>query len=183
MSDTTYLILTVIGDDRPGLVGELAAAISSHSGTWLESSMSHLAGKFAGIVKVAVPAAGAAALKDALAGLSGLKVSAESSAIETPAKGRRLKLSLVGHDRIGIVREVSQVLARHAVNVEELATRTSSAPMSAATLFHAEAELLADAGLDVRALTDELERISNDLMVDITLDETLRACGAVAELD
>jgi hypothetical protein len=28
--------------------------------------------------------------------------------------------------------------------------------------------------LDVAALTGELERISNDLMVDITLDETLR---------
>ncbi len=57
MSADTFLVLTVIGDDRPGLVGELSAAISSHQGNWLESSMSHLAGKFAGIVKVAVPAA------------------------------------------------------------------------------------------------------------------------------
>jgi predicted amino acid-binding ACT domain protein len=47
-----------------------------------------------------------------------------------------LKLALVGHDRIGIVREVSQVLARHAVNVEKLETHTASAPMSAETLFH-----------------------------------------------
>ena len=47
------LVLTVIGDDRPGLVGQLSAAISKHNGNWLESSMSHLAGKFAGIVCVA----------------------------------------------------------------------------------------------------------------------------------
>jgi glycine cleavage system regulatory protein len=169
-----YLILTVIGDDRPGLVGELAATISAHEGNWLESSMSRLAGKFAGIVMVAVPAKAAAALQAALAGLAGLKVTCESSTGGAPAAGRRLKLSLVGHDRIGIVREVSQVLARHAVNVEQLATRTSSAPMSAETMFHAEAELLAGAGLDARALTDDLETISNDLMVDITLDETIR---------
>ena len=174
MADTTYLILTVIGDDRPGLVGELAAAISTHDGNWLESSMSHLAGKFAGIVKVAVAAERAAALKAALAALSGLKVTSESSAADAPARGRRLKLSLIGHDRIGIVREVSQVLERHAVNVEDLTTRTSSAPMSAEVLFHADAELLAGADLDVRALTDELERISNDLMVDIALDEALK---------
>jgi len=171
---TTYLILTVIGSDRPGLVGELAAAISAHDGNWLESSMSHLAGQFAGIVKVAVPQARAQALHEALAGLSGLKVTAVSSAEQTPAKGRRLKLALVGHDRIGIVREVSQVLARHAVNVEELATHTSSAPMSAETLFHATAELLAGADLDARSLAAELERISDDLMVDITLDEALK---------
>ncbi len=73
------------------------------------------------------------------------------------------------------MREVSQVLARHAVNVESLETHTSSAPMSAAILFHAAAELTAAPNLDVGALTQELERISNDLMVDITLDETIKA--------
>jgi glycine cleavage system regulatory protein len=45
--------------------------------------------------------------------------------------------------------------------------------MSAAVLFHAVADLTAAPDLDVSALTGELERISNDLMVDITLDETL----------
>ena len=170
-----YLILTVIGDDRPGLVGELAGVISAHAGNWLESSMSRLAGKFAGIVKVAVATERADELKAALAGLTGLKVTCQSSAADhAPARGRRLRLALVGHDRIGIVREVSLVLAHHAVNVEELETHTSSAPMSAEVLFHANAELLAGPDLDVRALTDELERISNDLMVDITLDETLK---------
>ena len=29
-----HLVLTVIGDDRPGLVGELSAAISVHQGNW-----------------------------------------------------------------------------------------------------------------------------------------------------
>ena len=71
------------------------------------------------------------------------------------------------------MREVSQVLAKHAVNVEKLDTHTASAPMSAETLFHAQAELCAGAGLDARALKAELERLSDDLMVDITLDETI----------
>jgi glycine cleavage system regulatory protein len=169
-----FLILTAIGDDRPGLVGELSATISAHQGNWLESSMSHLAGKFAGIVKVAVPDDKAEALRAALTKLSGLKVTAESSAPQKSAVAARLlKLSLVGHDRIGIVREVSQVLARHAVNVEDLSTRTASAPMSAEIMFHADIELRAGADLDVRALTADLERISNDLMVDINLDEKI----------
>lgn len=172
MSDT-YLVLTVIGDDRPGLVGELAAAIAAHQGNWLESSMSRLAGKFAGIVRVAVPTAQATALQTALGKLAALKVMAEVSGEKSVPPGRRLKLALVGHDRIGIVREVSQVLAKHAVNVEKLETHTASAPMSAETLFHAQAELFATAGLDARALKAELERLSDDLMVDITLDETI----------
>ena len=173
---TQHLILTVIGDDRPGLVGELSAAISTHGGNWLRSSMAQLAGKFVGIVEVAVDADKEDALRAALANLAGLKVSAESAATPKSAPaGRRLKLALVGHDRVGIVREVSQVLANHAVNVESLETHTSSAPMSAALLFHATADLTAAPELDAGALTRELERISHDLMVDITLDETIRA--------
>jgi glycine cleavage system regulatory protein len=168
-----YLILTVIGDDRPGLVGELSAAISAHGGNWLESSMSHLAGKFAGIVKIAIPDAKSEALKAALHALSGLKTTVESSSEPAVAGRRRLRLSLVGHDRIGIVKEVTQVLARHGVNVEELATHTSSAPMSAEILFHAQAELSASAELDTRTLATDLERISNDLMVDISVAETI----------
>ena len=179
-SSPISLVLTVIGDDHPGLVEQLATAISAHQGNWLESSMSHLCGKVAGIVGISLPEAQLAALKTTLAALPGLRVSAETSrpgaSGEAGGDGtRRLKLSLVGHDRIGIVREVSQVLARHAINVEDLSTHTASAPMSAAILFHASAELTAAADLDARALTGDLERISNDLMVDITLDETIRS--------
>ncbi|WP_246167733.1 hypothetical protein [Propionivibrio limicola] len=46
--------------------------------------------------------------------------------------------------------------------------------MSAEVLFHATAELTASPGLDTHALTRDLELLSNDLMVDITLDETIR---------
>jgi glycine cleavage system regulatory protein len=169
------LVLTVIGDDRPGLVEALAALIAKHEGNWLDSSMSHLAGKFAGIVRVSAPSNRVGALQAELAALKHLRVVAEQSeAAEAPAgAGRQLQLALVGHDRIGIVREVSQVLARHGVNVEALNTHTASAPMSAETLFHAQADLLARPDLDVRALKADLERISNDLMVDITLGETV----------
>lgn len=176
-NSTVSLVLTVIGDDRPGLVEQLATVISQHQGNWLESSMSHLAGKFAGIVCVSAARENIETLKNALAGLPGLRITSEDSEPDnTVAKGsgRRLKLSLVGHDRIGIVREVSQVLARHAVNVEDLSTFTASAPMSADILFHATAELTASPALDTRALTRDLELLSNDLMVDITLDETIR---------
>lgn len=173
---TVSLVLTVIGDDRPGLVEQLATAISQYGGNWLESSMSHLSGKFAGIVCVGIAETQITALKEKLADLSGLRITSEESDAdaEVISDSRRLKLSLVGHDRIGIVREVSQVLAKHSINVESLNTYTASAPMSAAILFHATAELTASPQLDAHVLKAELELLSNDLMVDITLDETIR---------
>ncbi len=166
------LVLTIIGDDRPGLVGKLAAVISARGGNWLESSLSHLAGKFAGVLRIEAPEAASEELIAALSSLPDLRVIVEpSQAAAEPAGGRRFVLSLVGHDRIGIVSELSAVLARHAVNVEKLATRTASAPMSSETLFHADAELLAGADFDGTRLQQELERISADLMVDITLGD------------
>lgn len=172
---TAQLILTVIGDDRPGLVESLATAVAAHDGSWLESSLAHLAGKFAGIVRVSLPEPAVAGLREALAALPGLRVTAdEAGGGGDNGERRRLKLSLVGHERIGIVREVAQVLARHAVNVEDFSTHTASAPMSADLLFHASAELTAAPTLDALALIDDLERLSNDLMVDINLDETIR---------
>lgn len=168
------LVLTAIGDDRPGLVELLSTTISDQGGNWLESSMAQLAGKFAGILRVDVPAASADALIAALGELDALKVTVTlAGEAGAPDSARNLHLTVVGHDRVGIVREVSQVLARYAVNVAELNTATSSAPMSGEILFHARASLQADRDLDAAALQRDLEALSNDLIVDITLDEVV----------
>lgn len=166
-----YLILTVIGDDRPGLVEQLASTVSAHGGNWLESRFSHLAGKFAGILRVQADKELADALQSALEGLSEFRITAERVE-ETPASPytHHLQLNLTGHDRIGIVRDVSQVLARFGVNVEKLSTQVSSAPMSGEPLFEATAQLQGTDELDLRKLQKALEQLSDDLMVDITLD-------------
>ncbi len=165
------LILTVIGEDRPGLVERIATTISAHSGNWLESSLAHLAGKFAGIVEISVPPDRSRALRAALSVLPGLRIAIEESVADLEIRhGKRLTLSVIGHDRIGIVRDISLVLARHKLNVEALSTFTASAPMCAELLFHAEADLEARGEFDESALKRDLERISDELMVDIALD-------------
>ena len=67
---TTYLVLTAIGEDKPGLVESLAQVIAGNSGNWLESSMSQLAGKFAGILRVSVSDSEVDQLISALDGIS-----------------------------------------------------------------------------------------------------------------
>jgi len=70
------LVVTVIGKDRPGLVESVSAAVEAHGGSWVESRMSHLAGHFAGILRVSVPPANVDALIEALEALrsDGLRV-------------------------------------------------------------------------------------------------------------
>ncbi|WP_252976288.1 ACT domain-containing protein [Janibacter melonis] len=54
----TDLVLTVTADDRAGLVSRLAQVVADRGGSWTTSSMAHLAGTFAGVVLVSVPADG-----------------------------------------------------------------------------------------------------------------------------
>jgi glycine cleavage system regulatory protein len=167
-----YLVITVIGDDRPGLVELLAETIGSNGGNWLESRMAHLAGKFAGVLRVAVDGEHVEKLQQALAALStrGIRVCAETGDA-TAEMVRAARLELVGSDQPGIVRDISTVLARHAVNVEELETQCVDAPMSGHRLFKAVAALQLPGELSVETLRTELEGLAHDLMVEIQLSE------------
>jgi glycine cleavage system regulatory protein len=167
------LVLTLIGPDRPGLVEAVAEPIAAHGGSWLECRMAHLAGQFAGILRVEVPDAKAAALADALRRLEarGLRVTVESAPGAVSLPRRTLVVDLVGLDRPGIVHEISRVLAQRGVNIEELVTDRTPAPMSAELLFRSRARVNVPEGLDAAELRSRLERLAQDLMVQVTLAE------------
>jgi glycine cleavage system regulatory protein len=169
------LILTLIGPDRPGLVESLAKRVADHGGNWLESRMARLAGQFAGILRVEVPPERIPGLQAALAELQGqgLRVVAESGASAEEPDVRAMELRLVGQDHPGIVRDISQVLLRHGVNIEELATDRESAPMAGGQLFRAKARLQVPAEADADLMREDVERIADDLMVELTLVQSV----------
>ena len=168
------LVLTLIGEDRPGLVELLSQTVAAHGGNWLESRMSRMAGRFAGILRASVPVDEADALSEALAALEsrGLRVVVERSTFDEPeAEVRPIYLDLVGADRPGIIRDISRALALRQVNVDELRTECTSAPMSGEILFNARAKLRVPLDTAVEDLCEALEQIAGDLMVDITLGD------------
>jgi glycine cleavage system regulatory protein len=164
------LVMTVIGADRPGLVRLVSACVADHGGNWLESRMCRLGGQFAGILRVEVDEARRAELREALAGLDtqGLRVILHPEAAATaPSEGSLAGIDVVGHDRPGILRSVSAVLAQHGLNVEDLASERVSAPMGGGTLFQARALVRVPAAASLAAVRADLEKIASDLMVDV----------------
>lgn len=172
---TTSLVATIIGPDRPGLVESVSRVVAAQGGNWLESRMAQMAGQFAGILRVEIAQDSAAALRQALEalGAQGLTVvvvpESNPHTVEAP---RPVSLELVGADRAGIVNQISRAMAAHGVNVIELWTQRSSAPMSGEALFTARAKLQVPHDVSLAGLRDELEQIGSDLMVDVSLDES-----------
>lgn len=161
--------MTVLGPDKPGLINSIASAVSDHGGNWVESRMAHLAGHFAGIIRVDVSDAEAAGLRTSLEKLD-LSISIVQDESSAPEEEQTVTLKLVGQDRPGIVRQIAQTLAAHGVNVEEFETECTSAPWSGETLFKATAHLAIPESVSVADLRTELETIASDLMVDIELN-------------
>jgi glycine cleavage system regulatory protein len=164
------LVMTVIGKDRPGLVETLAAIVDEHGGNWEESRMVRLAGEFAGLLRVEAPAERIEALAEALGGVEALTLTWERGAggAEPPAT-RLLRLEVVGHDHPGIVRRLAATLAAWDINIEELESELTNAPMSGEMLFRARASLRAPESVGVDSLERQLEELAADLMVDVEL--------------
>jgi glycine cleavage system regulatory protein len=164
------LVLTVIGDDRPGLVKALADVVSSHDGNWEHSQLARLAGKFAGIVVVSAPAERADDLVAGLRALEGLEVTVHTGSEEAGETWQRLTLDLIGNDHPGIVRDISGVLTRHGLSIEEMETESREAPMAGGQLFGAHIVALVPPTADPAAVRSDLETIAAELMVELSVE-------------
>jgi glycine cleavage system regulatory protein len=166
--------MTILGEDKPGLVEAIANLVAQHGGNWLESRMARMGGQFAGILRVEVRADKEPLLVNELRNLQarGLTVVVHSDARGTEVPGETLcSLEIVGQDRPGIVREISRALARRGVNVEELNTECASAAMSGESMFTARAKVKLPLSCSVAELRQDLEKIGEDLIVEVSLRE------------
>jgi glycine cleavage system regulatory protein len=168
----TTLILTVVGSDRPGLVATVAHIVDEHGGNWENSRLAELDGTFAGVIQISVPVDRIEELRASLHGLDGLLTIAVHAGSPAPAAaeaGRELSIQVLGNDRPGIVRDISAVLSVHALSIESMTSQTRDAAMAGGRLFEASVIATVPATADPDALRADLERIANDLQVDITL--------------
>ena len=172
--ESSYII-TFIGDDRPGLVESVAKVIDESKGSWQESQLSQLGGKFAGLVLVSLPEGKGEELELALQQLSksglSVRVTASGTAPANPSASQ-VTLSIIGPDRAGIVREVSQALASREVNVINMESGVESAPMSSEKLFRALIHTEVPAHTNQDELLDILDDIANEMTLDIAVEPT-----------
>jgi glycine cleavage system transcriptional repressor len=169
----TYFVITVTCPDRPGIVEKITEVMVAHAANWEESRLARLGGEFAGMVLVSVVAERADALATALLGLAdgqmtvALKVTQPPG--DAPSGHHTWRLELTGADHEGIVHTVAAYLARQGINVDELETDVTAAPITASPLFRMTARIQVPQHLAFEDLRANLGRIAEDLGVDIDI--------------
>lgn len=169
----TTLVLTLVGDDRAGLVAAVADVVDAHGGNWENSQLAELSGAFAGIVEISVAKDRIDELRSALSSLDGLltvSVHPGGKGGSDAAPPRLLTIRVLGNDHPGIVREVSSALRAHDLSIERMTTETRDAAMSGGRLFEATVSARVPASVDLSAVTGELERLAAEIQVDVTLE-------------
>ncbi len=161
------LVLTLIGQDKAGLVEQLATLIAEYHGNWTASNLSHLAGYFAGILQIEVAEENVAALTTALQQMKDLDIRVHHGVDSRVNEHKLLRFVITGNDRPGIVRELSSVIKHKGTNIIHFESSKQSAPNWGVPLFNAIATVELPDGLNKDEVVHALEDIASDVIVDV----------------
>jgi len=167
-----YLVVTVVGPDRRGIVEKITAVALTYQVNIEESRMARLGGEFAVIMLLTLPGEKEEAL---LTGLDGLKADG-LTVITRPTNFSRLErlqgfvpyeISVFGADHEGIVHSVARYITSERMNIETMDTRVSKAPVTGTPLFSMQATVQAPPEVTLGELRKKLAEIGDELCVDI----------------
>jgi glycine cleavage system transcriptional repressor len=168
------LIVTAVGADRPGIVGEFAGHVHALGGNLLDSRMVNLRGEFAMMILLECPSDACARLANELKQVGeriGLRVTVtEQQQREHTVRGLPYRLRTYSMDQPGIVARLTKVLQQNGVNIEELEARQESAAFAGGPLFLTEMRLTVPPAVGLAKLRQELEAVGSELNCDVDLD-------------
>ena len=133
------LVLSAIGNDRPGIVSELSGAISHVGGNIADSRMSVLGGEFALMLLVEGSETVIGQIEQQLETLQrdlGLKIISKRTGSAGGVQGSAAyHVEVVAMDHPGIVSNIAGFLSDRGINIQELDTRSYSAAHTGTPMF------------------------------------------------
>ena len=167
------LIISAVGSDRPGIVSELSRAITSHGGNIEKSRMTRLGSDFTIIMLVTVDPKWEESLVVALQAIKELSITTRGTEANTViadenckdnTAGENCQISLSGADNEGIVKVLSKYLAEKSINIIEMDTHVSQAPVSGTPLFNLKTITSTPMNLNISDIQSDLDQIRMDLL-------------------
>lgn len=167
-----HLLVTAVGEDRPGIVSHLAEVFARHGANMEDSRMTVLGGEFAAIALVSVPGDKLSEFYKDLESLEKEAITVSTRKTQ-PAKPDRFKdystyqIDLTGADHEGIVHKVSSYLKTHSINIESMETDIVPAPETGTPLFCLSAVVAAPPSVSEQKLRSDLNKLGEEEAVEI----------------
>ncbi|MBN2625973.1 MAG: hypothetical protein JXA95_04850 [Spirochaetales bacterium] len=167
-----YIVLSAMGEDRIGLVEELTERIGRCRCNIEDSRMALLGDEFSIIMLIAGDKEQLDALKEVTGELEqnlNLSVRIKDTRPPVHQKGQSYLLETVSPDSQGLVHQLTSVLKRFDVNIEDFTTEVTPAPWTGTPMFHMRGTIVVPAAADMKELREAFLRLEGEKELDIFL--------------
>jgi glycine cleavage system transcriptional repressor len=167
-------VIATIGEDRPGLVNELAELVLEVKLNIEDSRMTVLGGEFAVLMSVAGAADALEVLEkrlEKLAESSGLAYLFRRTIERSAADASVCLITVEAVDHPGIVHGIASFFSEHGVNIRELETQTQPAAHTGAPVFNVRMEIEVQNTTDRARLFDSFRQFCADEGLEADISE------------
>jgi glycine cleavage system transcriptional repressor len=165
------IVLTLTGRDKIGIVGGVTSVIVKRNGNVESSRMARLGGEFVMLMLIVIPDKELAKLDHDFEPLRGEGY--QVTLLQTEEDSKKYagwvpyEIEVTGADHEGIIHEISNHLAAQGINIENMDTSSTPAPMSGTPLFMMKGTVVVPPQLDFHVWSYALEEIGDKLNVSI----------------
>jgi glycine cleavage system transcriptional repressor len=170
----TYLVISALGEDHPGIVNQLSKAILDYGCNIEDSRMTVLGGEFAAMLLVEGKWNTLAKVENALPELGrqlGMLVTSKRTGERAP--GTNLlpyAVDVVSMDHPGIVNNLAGFFAEHSINIEDMSTATYAAAHTGTPMFSVHMTVGIPAEIHIATLREEFMDYCDGLNLDAVLE-------------
>jgi glycine cleavage system transcriptional repressor len=168
-----YAVLSTLGPDRKGMADDIANIAIEFNCNIEDSKMSVLGGEFAVIMLISGEENSIKDLiskADDLGNRFDMKINIkETSAPLSVQQGIPYMLESISMDTPGIVHSITRYLREMSINIEDLETDKSAAPLTGTPMFHMRAHIIIPTSVNLSEFKDRLNDIEHEKNLDIHL--------------
>jgi len=169
-----YLVVSVLGADRPGIANDLTTNAAEYNCNVVDSRMAVLGGEFAVIMMLEGSWSSIAKFESSIPALEqkhGLLTLLKRT--EMPKNKSNLMpygVQVVALDTPGVIKEISTFFSSRSINIENLQTDTYKAPHTAAPMLVVNMTVNIPVSMHIADLRESFTIFCDDLNLDATME-------------
>ena len=170
----TQLVMTALGEDRPGIVDTISKYVFENGGNIEDTRMTVLGSEFAMIMLISGAENSMEDIQRTVPQIekaAGVSIIIKKTKIQSKSPNTvPYKITVACLDHPGVVHQISSLLASRQINIESMETAAYGAPLSGSQLFRFEAIVSLPSSMPVSSVRKELEKLADENNFDTRME-------------